>query len=101
MTIYPKSEPVSIRKFIIKYKNAQPKGQFIHRRHDSMRHNPFFSLPIQSNGSVDTYAAQPSLVVTTKSCCNKNCPGSDFCHSIKKLLKKTASIGISPGFINL
>ena len=28
--------------------------------------------PIQSNGSVHTYAARPSRVITTKSCCNKN-----------------------------
>ena len=39
---------------------------------------PVFSLPIQSNGSVPTYAARPSLVVTTKSCDNKNRFGSDF-----------------------
>ena len=51
---------------IIIYKN---KGQFTHRRHDTTRQHatrPVFSLPIQSNGSVHTYAA--SLVVTTKSC---------------------------------
>ena len=40
---------------------------------------PVFSLPIQSNGPVHTYAARPSLVVTTKSCDNKNRSGSDFC----------------------
>ena len=40
---------------------------------------PVFSLPIQSNGSVHTYAARPRLVVTTKSCDNKNRSGSDFC----------------------
>ena len=58
------------------------KGQFTHRRHDTTRHHatrPVFSLPIQSNGSVNTYAARPSLVVTTKSCWNKNRSGSDFC----------------------
>ena len=51
------------------------KGQFTHRRQDTTRQNatrPVFSLPIQSNGSVHTYAAPPSLVVTTKSCDNKN-----------------------------
>ena len=57
------------------------KAQFTHRRHDTTRQyvtRPVFSLPIQSNGSVHTYAAQPSLVVTTKSCDNKNRSGSDF-----------------------
>ena len=66
---------------------------------------PVFSLLIQSNGSVHTYAARPSLVVTTKSCDNKNWTGSDFSHvsqrQYKKLLKKTVSIVISPGLINL
>ena len=58
------------------------KGQFTHRRHDTTRQHatrPVFSLPILSNGSVHTYAARPSLVVTTKSCDNKNRSGSDFC----------------------
>ena len=58
-----------------------PKGQFTHRRHDTTRQHatrPVFSLPILSNGSVHTYAARPSLVVTTKSCDNKNRSGSDF-----------------------
>ena len=58
------------------------KGQFTHRRHDTTRQyatRPVFSLPIQSNGSVHTYAARPCLVVTTKSCDNKNRSGSDFC----------------------
>ena len=51
-------------------------------RHDTTRQHvtrPLFSLPIQSNGLVHTYAARPSLVVMTKSCCNKNQSGSDFC----------------------
>ena len=48
-------------------------------RHDSMRHDPFFSLPIQSNRSVHTYAARQCLVVTTKSGGTKNRSGSDFC----------------------
>ena len=60
------------------------KSQFTHRRHDTTRQyatQPLFSLLIQSNGSVHTYlyAARPSLVVMTKSCCNKNRSGSDFC----------------------
>ena len=61
----------------------QSKGQFTHRRHDTTRQHatrPVFSLPIQSNVSVHTYAARLSLVVTTKSCGNKNRSGSDFCH---------------------
>ena len=40
---------------------------------------PVSSFPIQLNGSVHTYAARRSLVVTTKSCCNKKRSGSDFC----------------------
>ena len=58
------------------------KGQFTHRRHNTTRQHatrPVFSLPIQSNGSVHTYAARPCLVATTKSCDNKNRSGSDYC----------------------
>ena len=57
------------------------KGQFTHRRHDTTRQHatqPVFSFPIQSNGSVHTYAARQCLVVTTKSCDNENRSGSDF-----------------------
>ena len=39
---------------------------------------PIFSLTIQSYGSVHTYAARQCLVITTKSCDNKNCSGTDF-----------------------
>ena len=43
-------------------------GQFTHRRHDTTPHGttrqhatqPVFWFPIQSNGSVHTYAARPS-----------------------------------------
>ena len=51
-------------------------------QHDTTRQHatrPIFLLPVQFNGSVHTYAARPSLVVTTKSYCNKNRSGSDFC----------------------
>ena len=51
---------------------------------------PVFSLPIQSNGSVHTNAARPRLVVTTKSCDNKNRSGSDFCRVSQRQYKKTA-----------
>ena len=40
-----------------------------YRRHDTTRQyatRPVFRLPIQSNGSVHTYAARQCLVVTTK-----------------------------------
>ena len=40
-------------------------------RHDSMRHDPFFLFPIQLTGSVHTYAARPSQVVTTKAAATK------------------------------
>ena len=42
---------------------------------------PVFSLPIKSNVLVHTSAVRQCLVVTTKSCGNKNRSGSDFCHS--------------------
>ena len=57
-------------------------GQFTHKRHDTTRQHatrPVFSLPIQLNGSVHTYAARQCLVVATKSCGTKNRSGSDFC----------------------
>ena len=66
--------------FLFKHKHNN-KGQFTHRRHDTTRQHatrPVFSFPIQSNGSVHTYAARQCLVVTTKSCDNKNRSGSDF-----------------------
>ena len=69
-----------------------------YRRHDTTAGDTTrFSLPIQLNGSVHTYAARPRLVVTTKSCCHKNRSGSDLitleaifvvCHSDN--IKKTA-----------
>ena len=82
----------------------QHKAQFTHtcRRHDTtVCDTTRFSLPILSNGSVHTYAARPSLVVTTKSCYNKNRSGSDFCHMSQRHYQKAVSTGISPGLINL
>ena len=49
---------------------------------------PVFSLPIQSNVLVHTYAARPSLVVTTKSCNNKNRSGNDFCRVSQRLYQE-------------
>ena len=56
------------------------KGQFTQTRHDTTACDttPFFASH-SINRSVHTYAARPSLVVMTKSCCNKNQSGSDFC----------------------
>ena len=61
---------------------VSPMCELAYSRHDTTRQyatRPVFSLPIQSNGSVHTYAARQCLVVTTKSCGTKNRSGSDFC----------------------
>ena len=66
-------------------------------RHDTTRQHatrPVFSLPIQLNGSVHTYAARPSLVVTTKAAATKIALEAIFvaCRSdsIKKIAKENS-----------
>ena len=64
------------------YDTSKGKSGIKANSHTTRQHatRPVFSVPIHLNGSVHTYAARPSLVVTTKSCDNKNRSGSDFCH---------------------
>ena len=77
----------------------ETKGQFTHRRQDTTACDTthFFASHTIRWISSHTYAARPSLVVTTKSCCNKTI----FVLCCSDSIKKTVSIGISPGFINV
>ena len=57
-----------------------------------------FFAHYNQNGSVHTYSARPSLVISTKSCCNKKTMEAIFAMCRSDIIKKTDSIEISPGF---